>query len=173
MDKNSDELSAAMEDCRKLMGSLSSIVLATSGHDSQPLASYAPVYVDENNCLYVYVSSLAKHTALLRKTGLASAMFIEDESASSDLFARKRLSMDCSVEVIPRDTQNWVQIMNAMEERLGETLASLRGLLDFDLFRLQPKEGRLILGFGQAYRVSGENLSRIDFLRGGSGHKTK
>ncbi len=173
MESHSNELRKAAEECEALIGSLSSVVLATAGHNSQPLASYAPVYVDDSRRLHVYVSSLAKHTALLRRTGKASAMFIEDESASSDLFARKRLSVDCDVSVIPRETPEWGSLMDAMEDRLGDTVASLRGLVDFDLFQLVPTKGRLILGFGQAYRVFGENLSQIDFLRGGSGHKTK
>ncbi|EDY81362.1 hypothetical protein VDG1235_980 [Verrucomicrobiia bacterium DG1235] len=48
----------------------------------------------------------------------------------------------------------------------------LRDLVDFDLFCLTPEEGRLVLGFGKAYRVFGDGLSEISYL-GAGGHRSK
>lgn len=48
----------------------------------------------------------------------------------------------------------------------------LKELTDFDLFRLEPSEGRLVLGFGKAYRVSGAGLGEIGYV-GAGGHRGK
>jgi putative heme iron utilization protein len=59
-----------------------------------------------------------------------------------------------------------------MESRHGETMGYLKELVDFDLFKLTPSEGRLVLGFGRAYQVSGESLKDIGYV-GGGGHRSK
>jgi len=149
-----------------------SAILGTVDSRGDPLSSYAPVWIDDENRFYVYISSMAKHTSAIRRSGKASLMLIEDEAASDDLFARKRFSVDCVSAVIERDDEDWNRIMDSMEKRLGETLGYLRNLVDFDLFQLTPSEGRLILGFGKAYRVFGPSLGEIGYV-GGGGHKEK
>jgi len=165
-----EEFKEAQVEMIALMKSTRSAILGTVDSRGNPLSSYAPVWIDGENRFHVYISTMAKHTSAVRRSGKASLMLIEDESASDNLFARKRLSVDCSSEVIERDTEEWNEIMSAMEDRLGETLGYLRNLVDFDLFRLTPSEGRLILGFGKAYRVFGAGLTEIGFI-GGGGHK--
>ena len=54
--------------------------------------------------------------------------------------------------------------MGCMEKHLGETVSSLKSLTDFDLIRLIPSEGRLVLGFGRAYRVFGNGLREIGYI---------
>jgi len=115
---------------------------------------------------------MAKHTSQIRRSGKASVMLIEDESAAENLFARKRLTVDCDTKVISRDSDEWNEIIRKMEERHGETMSSLKNLVDFDLFRLVPIEGRLVLGFGRAYRIHGDGLHEIGYV-GGGGHKSK
>tara|TARA_B110000037_G_C16676624_1_gene324942 strand:- start:165 stop:458 length:294 start_codon:yes stop_codon:yes gene_type:complete len=97
-------------------------------------------------------------------------MFIEDEATADNLFARKRLTLDCEASIVERDTDEWNGLMDRSTERLGETMGYLRGMKDFDLFRLVAKSGRLVLGFGKAYQVSGDGLSEIGFVKS-SGHK--
>ncbi len=155
-----------------LIETVRSATLASVGAGECPLASYAPVYVDEHRNFYVYISAMAKHTAQIRRSGKASVMLIEDESVAANLFARRRLTVDCDATVIPRDSEDWDAIVAKMEARLGETMASLKNLVDFDLFRLAPSEGRLVLGFGRAYRVFGDALKEIGYV-GGGGHWSK
>jgi putative heme iron utilization protein len=164
------ELEEARRQMEILIDSCRSVVLGTATHDGAPLSSYAPVYVEDSKCLYVYVSALAKHYAHLKRTGKASAMFIEDESKADNLFARKRLTLDCQGVVIERNSEEWEPQMVKMEIRLGETMGFLKDLKDFDLFELTPRTGRLVLGFGKAYDVKGEGLQYVDYV-GGGGHK--
>ena len=166
------EFKEAQERMIKLIEASRSVILGTVDSRGNPLSSYAPVWIDGDNRFHVYISTMAKHTSALRRSGKASLMLIEDESVSENLFARKRLTVDCSSEVIERDTGEWCQLMDAMESRLGETLGYLRNLVDFDLFRLTPSEGRLVLGFGKAYQVFGSALNEIGYV-GGDGHKEK
>ena len=166
------EFKEAQERMMQLIEASRSAILGTVDGRGNPLSSYAPVWVDGENRFHVYISTMAKHTSALRRSGKASVMLIEDESVSENLFARKRLTVDCSSEVIERDSGEWSKLMDTMESRLGETLGYLRNLIDFDLFRLTPTEGRLVLGFGKAYRVFGAGLNEISYVRGG-GHKEK
>lgn len=168
----SEEFTTAQTEMQSLMESVRSAILASVDRSGNPLASYAPVYVDEKRCFYVYISSMAKHTVQVRRSKKASVMLIEDESVAENLFARKRLTVDCEADVLEREGEDWQSAMAKMEERHGETMTSLKGLTDFDLFRLSPYEGRLVLGFGRAYQVSGKGLENIGYI-GGGGHRSK
>ncbi|MDQ8180230.1 pyridoxamine 5'-phosphate oxidase family protein [Pelagicoccus sp. SDUM812005] len=169
--ENRDELEWAKRELAALRESVRSCVLATASSSGQPLSSYAPVFIDEAGDFFVYVSAMAKHYAHLKKTGKASLSLIEDESVALELFARKRVTVDCEAELMKRDSAPWIAAMAGLEARHGATVGYLKGLLDFDLFRLRPSEGRLVLGFGKAYRVSGPGLAEVAFL-GAGGHRS-
>ncbi len=169
--KEEEELAWATQEFRKLRESVRSCILATVSSKGLPLSSYAPVLVDGAGDFYVYVSAIAKHYGHLRKSGLASLSLIEDESAAEQLFARKRVTTDCAATLIERGSDDWGTIMAGLENRHGSTMGYLKELTDFDLFRLRPSEGRLVLGFGKAYRVFGPGLSEISYL-GVGGHRS-
>lgn len=174
MDEEQSEFEWARQEMERLLERSLSCVLGTSGQHGEPLASYAPFLRDGGTGeLFVYVSALAKHYAHLRKGRRASVMIIEDERAAENLFARKRLTLDCSVEMVGRDTVEFEERMGRMEARLGPTLGYLKGMTDFDLFRLVPEEGRLVLGFGKAYAVHGPELGSVGYVRSGGGHRSK
>ncbi|MEM9158236.1 MAG: pyridoxamine 5'-phosphate oxidase family protein [Verrucomicrobiota bacterium] len=170
----SSEFEEAKVGMEKLIAESKSVVLGTAGREANPLASYAPVVWDEGRSMFVYVSRMGKHYAQMSSTGRASGMLIEDEATAENLFARKRLVVDCDVLKIERGSERFEEKMGLLEERHGETAGYLKELVDFDLFELKPREGRLVLGFGKAYRVFGDGLSEIGYVGGGgSGHKKK
>lgn len=166
-----EELQTALSEMELLLDRVRSAILASVDSKGQPLSSYAPVWIDGHKNFHVYISSLAKHTSQIKRSGMASVMIIEDEADAENLFARKRLTVDCEAEVVVRDSDDWNETMALMEERLGETVSSLKGMTDFDLIRLEPGEGRLVLGFGRAYRVFGKGLQEIGYI-GGGGHRS-
>lgn len=168
----SEEFESAKVEMKSLVGSLKSVMLATATSSGVPSVSYAPVYVGEGMKMYVFLSSMAKHYGLLKRGEQASAMFIEDEGTSGNLFARKRLTFDCSSVVLQRDSEQWNSIINQMVTHLGETMEYLKGMLDFDLFELSPQSGRLVLDFGKAYQISGEDLEGFGYVKA-SGHRRK
>ncbi|MBK1877033.1 HugZ family protein [Pelagicoccus mobilis] len=172
MNKESEELAGAQDELRKLLDRVRSCMLATVSNTGSPLSSYAPVWINEKGEFYVYVSAMAKHYGHLKKSGVASVALIEDETHAEELFARKRVTVNCSAELIERGDEEWALGMAGLEKRHGSIVGYLKDLVDFDLFRLRPSEGRLVLGFGKAYRIFGDGLSEIGFL-GAGGHRKK
>lgn len=136
----------------------SSLVMATADGDGHPHASYAVYVADATGALYIYISALATHTGNLMQRRLVSIMFIEDETRTANPFARKRLTIECGAEPIPRDTSLWDEILARFAERHGGIVAVLRGLPDFQLFRLVPARAVYVRGFGQAFTLGPEQL---------------
>lgn len=148
------ELDALRNRCR-------SLILATTDADGTPQASPAPFVRDAQDRYHVFVSGLSPHTAHLASGRPVGILLVEDESATLQIFARRRLSHSCAVEEIGRGSGDWDACLARFGERFGSVVDLLRGLPDFRLFRLVPETGRFVLGFGQAYRVVGESLRAI------------
>lgn len=145
---------------RKLLAAQKTLVMATISKDGAPNASYAP-FVHHDNCFYVYVSALSHHTLNLKESGAASILVIKDEQDSHP-FARERLTFPCQAEIVARESDEWLLVMNLFEKKFKKTFVSLiRALADFTLFRLEPIQGSYVAGFGEAYRVNASlNRSR-------------
>ncbi|MEO0769965.1 MAG: pyridoxamine 5'-phosphate oxidase family protein [Cyanobacteria bacterium J06649_4] len=138
-----------------------SVVLGTTSADGKPQASYAPCVIDEFKNIYVFVSGLSAHTQNLTTTGQASALFVEDESKTQQLFARKRLSYDCKAVLLDRESEQWTATAQQFLSRFGNIVELMMGLPDFRIFQLSPQGGRFVLGFGKAYTVDPNNLDRL------------
>jgi hypothetical protein len=130
-----------------------SVLMATVNQDGVPEASYAPYVMDDDGRYYVFVSGLARHTRDFQETGHVSLQFIENEDVAQNLFARRRLTLLCDVSVIPRTSPVHEEILEHFTQRFGRFVNTLRGLPDFQLFRLTPRSGLYVCGFGQAFRV--------------------
>lgn len=150
-DDTADGISAEIEAFR---AGFKTLVMATSDADGLPTASYTP-YVDDPDGFVVFVSELAQHTGNLLERRRAAVLFIEDESASANLFARRRLGYDCEVIEIARDSADGTALLDRFEARLGGTVRVLRSLPDFHLIRLRPLGGSYVKGFGAAYQWEG------------------
>ncbi len=144
-----------IEECRGLIGKCQSLMLATSGGDTSH-CSYVPfIWVDEH--VYILVSALAEHTGNLKHAGQhkVGGMLIEDESASRQIFARRRLMFKSAVIEIMRDSDPWPDIMSGFKQRYGEIIDLLESLPDFTVFSLQPEQMVLVKGFGDAHQIKG------------------
>lgn len=144
-----------------------SVVIATANAAGVPEASYAPYVTGGDGHFFICVSALARHTRNLEQTGKADLLFIQDETAAANLFARMRLSYACRAVPVGRDTEVWAEVMGRFEEDFGGITAVLRTLADFHVFRLMPLSGRYVRGFGQAYVLEGPSLSEVRPLRPG------
>lgn len=148
----------------ELQTSMQSVQLATVGEDGEPHAGYTP-FLMEGNQVIVFVSQLALHTRDLLANGRASVMIISDESSSSQIFARSRVSYQCLAETVARESEDYDVLLDRFEQRHGKMIGLLRQLPDFVLFRLIPQRGQLVVGFGKAYRLTGENLDQFELAR--------
>ncbi len=146
---------------RAFRGTLRSVVLATTNSEGLPDASYAPCLEDAAGHVYIFVSGLARHTQNLLTTARVSVLFIEDEGETANVFARRRLTLDCSAAPIPRDYPDWVGVLDGLAERQGKLVETLRGLADFQLFRLTPRSATYVRGLGQTFRFEGEGLKQV------------
>ncbi|WP_138502544.1 HugZ family protein [Nostoc sp. PA-18-2419] len=148
-----------------------SIIISTVSAQGIPNASYAPFVMDDSKNIYIYVSGLSTHTKNLSVNPHVSILFIEDEAKSKQIFARNRLSFDCTASLIERETEKWNQIVEQFQGRFGQMIEVLRGLSDFRIFQLTPNEGRFVVGFGAAYQISGDNLYQLVQITGDSDQK--
>ncbi len=136
--------------------SFNSVMLATTNADGFADASYAPT-LQLNGRFYIYISALAAHTQNIMQTPNLSLLFIEPEMPAN-LFRRQRSMIRCRAELIARETQAWVQFMDAFEQKLGKMMRTLRALTDFHLFELTPMQATYVRGFAQTYHFSAEQL---------------
>jgi len=145
---------------REFIASCRSLQLATVNQQGEPHASYAP-FACGGGGFYILVSELAQHTQDLLACPALSVMLIEDEVASSQIFARRRLTLAARAQSLPRGTQGWHQGLNALQCRFGELITDLSTLSDFHLFRITPVSGRYVKGFGKAYSLDAEALAGL------------
>ncbi len=143
-----------------LISSLKSVQLATLNAEHQANISYAP-YLKRGEAFYIFISELASHTQNLKLNPKLSLMFIEDEVKSKTVFARQRLILECNSHVITKDEKQWEVILAELENAQGPTIKLLKSLPDFCLFQLTPEKGSFVKGFGQAFKLSGEQLTNI------------
>ena len=138
-----------------------SVILATVSAAGEPQASYAPCVIDEERNIYVFVSGLSAHTQSLMATGKASALFVEDEAKTPQMFARKRLSYRCTASLLERESDHWGAIAQQFESRFGNIIEVMTGLPDFRIFQLRPLAGRFVVGFGAAYDIDPNDLRKL------------
>ena len=156
----------------ELIANMKTIIISTVSNGLNPNASYAPSVVGSGGSLYIYISSLSRHTKNLVNNPKASIMIIEDESHSENIFGRKRFTMDVTCHKVKRDSDQWLNIIEIMEHKFGETVTFLKDMTDFHMFKLVPQSGLLVHGFARAFRFDGENLSNVSYLNE-KGHTQK
>lgn len=139
------------------------LVLGTIEAD-QPQVSYAP-FVEHDGALFIYVSELAAHTRQMLTTGRCAVLLIEDEQASRNLFARRRISYQCRAAEVGQQSDTGRQVLARMQARFGNITELLVTLQDFHLMRLKIEKGAYIAGFGKAFAVHAdgtlEQVSRM------------
>lgn len=144
----------------ELISACKSVILATVNEEGVPNASYAP-FVRIENRFYILVSFMSRHTRNLRDVGKVSAMFIEDEAGTRQIYARDRLTLEVKTREVKRDTALWEEATGKLKERHGKVLDILVTLEDFIMIELSPVTGSYVNGFGSAYYVS-EQLEIVE-----------
>lgn len=138
---------------------LNSLFLSTVSKDGFPFASYAPFVEDENAEYYICISGFVPHAHNLVQTEKAAIMFIEDECKAAHPFGRKRMYFDADAEKFePDDSQN-EKIYDLFAKKFGDSASFITKMPDFRIYKLTPKNGSLVLGFGSAYNISDDKKS--------------
>jgi len=149
------------EEIAAFRAAFQTMTLATVSASGEPEASYAPYVGDDFDNLYAFVSTLSRHTRNMQSTGRASVIFLEGEHQCANLFARKRLVYRCFTHPVQPDAAEWRAIMQTFDACFGPIMETLRSLADFSLMRFMPFEASYVIGFGQAYALTGPTLSEV------------
>ncbi|ROH90591.1 pyridoxamine 5'-phosphate oxidase [Chryseobacterium cucumeris] len=155
---------------QELINASKSVILATVDAEGNPNSSYAP-FVQVDQTFYILVSFMAKHTKNLADGRKTSIMFIEDESATKQIYARERLTIDATTSQIERDSEVWNAVVAKLRETHGKVVEVISEMGDFILIALQPVKGSYVNGFGSAYFVNA-NLEIIEH-RNDANHQSK
>lgn len=134
-----------------------SVNIASAQSNGIPEASYAP-FIWHDKTLYVYLSELAKHCNNLQTNPHVSLLFIESENDCETIFARKRVTWQCQVKIIPRKSNEWHDILDLFEQRHGQTASIIRQLQDFHLFACTPQQASFVEGFAKAHNFNQKQL---------------
>ena len=152
------DLTQLAKDCQSLEAQCQTLLLSTLNLHQHPEISYAP-YLKRDGKFYIFISELAAHTQNLIAHSCASLLFIKDEQDSQNMFARERLTYQCSVSLIDKEYVDYEPLLDQMEAKFGNIMQMLRGLADFRLFEFTPEKGTYVVGFGRAYEVSPETMT--------------
>jgi len=160
-----------MKKLTELLEGYQSVILGTQGDNRYPFSSYAPFYYD-GELVYIFISNIATHAKNMQAIPKASAFFIEDEGISQNIFARKRISLQCDVSVVTRDEDTFADIMTHFQSKFDSAMVTmLMNMKDFNLYALKPIYGEATFGFGEAYNIGGEKMNELVERTGGSSHK--
>lgn len=146
---------------KEFIQTIQTTILGTLDAKGHPFSSYAP-YIYDNNRFYVYISDIATHAKNLKANPNASLFFVEDESKTDNLFARKRVSLQCDSQKIERASERFEEVLGLFAEKFdAKMVATLQKMLDFNLYEFQTTYGEATFGFGKAYFVGGENMDTL------------
>jgi len=149
-----------------LIGSTRTVLMAAPGNAGIPGMGVTP-FVRHDGATYIYPSRLSAHVRAILESGEGAFLFIEDENAAQNIWARKRLKFDSELIEIKRNSDEFNSVCDAFADTHGPTMGLIRDFSDFHLLRLRPLGGVMVLGFAQAYRLSGEMLDVTEHLRSG------
>lgn len=140
---------------------LQSLTISSLDEKAYPFTSYAP-FVKYEHKYYVYLSLMAKHSSNLSKNKNSSIFFCEDEQSCKNIFARKRVSIQCEASRLDQNTQKEKTILDIFRDKFGnEMVDMLHKMGDFYLFEFTPFYGEAVFGFGQAYNLGGDNFEEF------------
>ena len=165
--------SSKREFMNEFISNIKTAVIGTIDENGLPFSSYAP-FIYEGNRFYIYISDIATHAKNIHLNQNASLFFIEDESKSQNLFARKRVSLQCSSEKIDRDTKKFEHILELFGKKFDSSMVEmLKKMTDFNLFELKVNSGEATFGFGDAYLIGGESMNELIPRNNTSPHQMK
>lgn len=145
-------------------------IIATLDSDGNPFNSYAP-YIYDDNRFYVYISDIATHAKNLQRNSKASLFFVEDESKTENLFARKRISLQCDSIKINRNSERFEEVLELFAKKFdAKMVTTLKNMLDFNLYEFKVTYGEATFGFGKAYFIGGKNMDELVDRTGDNPH---
>ena len=127
-------------------------------HEGEPnLAMVAYTFAEDFSTFYIHVSKLGKHTTDMETDPRLSLLITETDDHRPDPQTLARVSIRGIAEVLPRSDPGYAQVKKIYLERFPEA-EQFFSLSDFNLWRIMPKGGRFVAGFGRAFNLVPEAL---------------
>jgi putative heme iron utilization protein len=133
-------------------------------HDGEPnLAMVAYALADDFSAFYIHVSRLGKHTRDMETDPRVSLLITETDDRRDDPQALARVSLQGTAEVLPRDGSDYSLIKSMYLKRFPEA-EPMFSLGDFNIWKITPKSGRFVAGFGRAFNLVPKMLRKAAAL---------
>ncbi len=116
--------------------------------------------------VHLFVSELSAHTPALRANPTCSLMVHAPPSATdpNSNHALTRLIVKAHARFVSRDEAQARGVLEQWRAKYAIT-DMLAGLSDFQFVELSPVEATFIMGFGRAYKCSGDDLEVMEHQR--------
>lgn len=129
--------------------------------EGEPVTGLLPYAVDAAHTgLYVQASRLARHSRGLVPGAAWSGVIHVPDAPDRDALQVPRLVLEGVVRPIDRDGPQFQAAAQAFTDRFPSATMTV-SLGDFGFYRLEMREGRLILGFGRALNLSAHHFEEL------------
>lgn len=133
-------------------------------HDGEPnLAMVAYAFAEDFSAFYIHVSKLGKHSGDMENEPHVSLLITQVDNGRADPQTLARVSIRGIAEILPRTESGYAQVRNSYLERFPES-EQLFSLGDFNIWKIMPKGGRFVAGFGRAFNLAPEALKKVSTL---------
>ena len=152
MKKNTIE--DAQNEMVPFLENIQSVLLSTVDKDAEPFVSYSPYVEDDEGNFYVFISTAVNHSHNMNATKKAHIMFLEDESVTDHIYARRRMYFRADAEKFEEDDEREEKVHDLFKKRFGDKVSFFSMMKDSRFYKLTPRDGNFVLGFGAAYKIS-------------------
>ena len=133
-------------------------------HAGEPnLAMVAYAFAGDFSAFYIHVSRLGKHTTDMENDPHVSLLITEVDDNRPDPQTLVRVSIRGMAEVLPRTGPGYSQVRKVYLERFPEA-EQFFSLGDFNLWKITPRGGRFVAGFGRAFNLVPEALIKASSI---------
>jgi hypothetical protein len=155
-------LKSTIRDLRSLFTEQRVLSLAlTLPPDGSVYAGLLPFLLDARRTAFlVRASRLARHSRGLVAGARVCVLIHEKDDETKDPLQLQRVTFECTVEPLARDTPEWIAARDRYLERFPSAGLTL-GLTDFQMYRLVPESGMYVAGFGRAIALPPEDIARL------------
>ncbi|MBN2907855.1 MAG: pyridoxamine 5'-phosphate oxidase family protein [Rhodobacteraceae bacterium] len=126
--------------------------------DGAPFVTRIALAPDPTGGILALVSDLAPHTGALRADPLC-ALLVGEPGPKGDPLTHPRLSIQARAHFISRDAPNHATLRAAYLAHQPKAQLYI-DFADFHLVHLAPLDGHLNGGFGRAFRLTADDLTR-------------
>jgi putative heme iron utilization protein len=137
--------------------------LGTIREGEPNLAMVAVAFESDFSAFYIHVSRLGKHTGDMEKDSHVGLLFIEADDHRPDPQTLARVFIQGIASIIPRSDPDYANVKDLYLKRFPEA-EQLFSLGDFNLWKITPKGGRFVAGFGRAFSIVPEALRKVSSL---------